>query len=287
MPEEEVESGSRTVGELLQRAREGKGVSLDEASHVTKIGRNYLAAIEAGDFQKLPNPAYLKGFLRLYATYLGLSGDEILTRYQECLPKAPPAESHPDASPMSVERVRFVGRRRWAIPLVLLGLVIIAALIFSEGEEKKGRVVPQPAPQPPPVALPAVNPVQSRASSPRNPSPTSLPGGPAQAPSASEVQAPAPAAAGPAPAPVREGPRPGGVILKLRFNQDTWLGITIDGAISQRYDLKAGDIIEWKGTHGFTLDLGDGGAVEGEFNGKPLKPLGEKGKPAHVELKGE
>jgi cytoskeletal protein RodZ len=78
-----------------------------------------------------------------------------------------------------------------------------------------------------------------------------------------------------------------GVVLKLRFNRDSWLSITIDDSVSQRYDLKAGDIIEWKGKRSFVLDIGDGVAAEGEYNGRPLKALGEAGKPAHVELKGE
>ena len=96
-----------------------------------------------------------------------------------------------------------------------------------------------------------------------------------------------PAASAPAPAPV---PSSGathhdGIILRLRFNQDSWLSITIDDSISQRYDLKAGDVIEWKGAHSFVLDIGDGAAAEAEFNGRPLKALGEAGKPAHVELK--
>jgi len=75
-------------------------------------------------------------------------------------------------------------------------------------------------------------------------------------------------------------------VLRLKFNQDSWLSITIDDSISQRYDLKAGDIIEWKGKRSFVVDLGDGAAAEGDFNGRPLK-LGEPGKPAHVELKNE
>jgi hypothetical protein len=80
--------------------------------------------------------------------------------------------------------------------------------------------------------------------------------------------------------------KPKGVILRLHLTRDTWLSITIDDSLSQRYDLKAGDVIEWKGARSFVVDVGDGGAVDGEFNGRPLKSLGESGKPAHVELKG-
>ena len=84
-----------------------------------------------------------------------------------------------------------------------------------------------------------------------------------------------------------DGVRQTGIILRLKVNQDCWLNITIDEKVSQQYDLKAGDLIEWKGEKVFALDLGNAGGVEAELNGKPLKPFGEQGRTAHVVLKGE
>ena len=77
------------------------------------------------------------------------------------------------------------------------------------------------------------------------------------------------------------------MVLRLKFNQDSTLNITIDGTVSQHYELKAGDLIEWKAEDSFSLDLGNAGAVEAEFNGKPLKPFGSPGLPVHVVLKAE
>lgn len=77
--------------------------------------------------------------------------------------------------------------------------------------------------------------------------------------------------------------RPGNV-LRLKVNEECWLAVTIDDSISQTYQLKPGDLIEWIAEKSFTLDIGNAGGVEAEFNGKPLKPLGEKGKPAHLAL---
>lgn len=276
MAEPEVESGTETpVGEYLRAVREAKGLQLDDASRVTKIGKNYLMAIEEGQFEKLPNAAYIKGFLRLYAGYLSLSGDEVVARYEKGLapPPGPQAESplpHPKTGAAqtgidTLERTKFRSHGRWVVPALLLVAVVIAALFFSEGEPP--RVQPQ-APQPPvapPAPAPVAQPVQKPLSSARGEAPA--------APPATEAVPAAPAG------------KQSGIVLRLRFNHDSWLSITIDDSISQRYDLKAGDIIEWKGQRSFALDLGDGGAVEAEFNGRPLKALGEAGKPAHVELK--
>ncbi|WP_136526705.1 helix-turn-helix domain-containing protein [Geomonas ferrireducens] len=274
MAEPELENGAELpVGEYLRRAREAKGLQLEDAARVTKIGKNYLVAIEAGQFEKLPNAAYIKGFLRLYAGYLSLSGDDIVARYEKGL--APPPGLQPTATNtteaeskrpgiVSLERVRVAGPGRWAVPALLLIAVVVVAVFISEDERP---VAPPPAAPPAPAAVPAPAPLA--------------------------VQKPLSSSRGALPAPPAEGEstatppgKKGGIVLKLRFTQDSWLSITIDDSISQRYDLKAGDIIEWKGERSFVLDLGDGGAVEGELNGRPLKALGESGKPAHVELTG-
>jgi len=282
------------VGAYLKGVRESLGLRLEEASQVTKISKSYLAAIEEGDFGRLPNAAYIKGFLRLYANFLSLSGDEVVKRYESSLPqparpapegKAKDEEKPPQERPQLqiMERSKLGGHGRWLLPALLLGLVIVAAVIFSEREEKPLPRPPQaPAPAPaaaPPAAPPAAAVLPQRSSA--QPAPAG-----ASAPAASPAPAaPAPAAS-PAPAAGAGEQKPAGIVLKLRFTRDSWLSITIDDSISQRYELKAGDVIEWKGNNSFVLDLGDGGAVEAEYNGRPLKPLGEAGKPAHVELKG-
>jgi hypothetical protein len=76
-----------------------------------------------------------------------------------------------------------------------------------------------------------------------------------------------------------------GIVLKLKVVQDSSLQMTIDGSVSQQYDLKAGDLIEWKGEKTFSLDLGNAAGVEGELNGVSLKSFGEAGKPAHLVIR--
>jgi cytoskeleton protein RodZ len=287
VPEEAAEQGAGLpVGEYLRSVRESRGLGLDEASRVTKIGKNYLAAIEEGQFEKLPNAAYIKGFLRLYAGFLALSGDDVVRRYEQGLPSArPAAEVVPEAAHPGVEimeRARLGGHGRWVIPLLLLSLVILSALFLTDGEDKRPRTVPAKPSQAPAPAAVAVQP--QRSSSAAQGAPAATPAATIPAPAAAPAAPPATAPA--APVATTGQSRHDGIILRLRFNQDSWLSITIDDSVSQRYDLKAGDIIEWKGARSFVVDIGDGAAAEAEFNGRSLKALGEAGKPAHVELKG-
>lgn len=65
------------LGQKLEDARNRKGISIREATESTKIRGDYLTSFEAGDFDiNLPD-VYLRGFVRLYARFLGMDADAI------------------------------------------------------------------------------------------------------------------------------------------------------------------------------------------------------------------
>jgi len=70
-----------SLGDKLKSAREGKGLSLDDAGKDTKITIRYLEALEKEDFSGFPGEAYITGFLRNYGTYLDLDVQELLSLY--------------------------------------------------------------------------------------------------------------------------------------------------------------------------------------------------------------
>jgi cytoskeletal protein RodZ len=74
-----------SLGELLQAARERKGVDLFRAERDTKIRLKYLSALEDDDLAELPPPVYTKGFIRNYALYLGLEPEEVIGRWRDQL----------------------------------------------------------------------------------------------------------------------------------------------------------------------------------------------------------
>ncbi len=262
---------TKSVGHYLRQIRESRGLSLDDAAQVTRIGKNYLTAIEEEMFEKLPNPAYIKGFLRVYAGYLGLQGDDVVALYEKgtSAHSSQPPETARQAGVIRGAAHKSRGLGRWLVPGVLLGLIILFAAIGQrKGEPEKQADVPVSHPRAETAQAP-VQPVRSSAKIPQ------------ETPSIAPVQT-REAVTGEGPATPTKG-----IILRLKVNQDGGLNMTIDDTISQHYDLKAGDVIEWKAEKMFTLDLGNAGGVEAEFNGKPLKPFGETGKSAHVDLKAD
>lgn len=70
-----------SIGDILREARHGKQVTLEDAARVTKIKVDILEKLEADDYSGLAAPMYTKGFLKLYADFLGLNGQEIADLY--------------------------------------------------------------------------------------------------------------------------------------------------------------------------------------------------------------
>jgi cytoskeleton protein RodZ len=67
----------------LKEARDQKGITISKASEDTRISKKFLESLEKEDYKIFPAEVYLKGFLRIYAKYLGLNPEEILDDYKK------------------------------------------------------------------------------------------------------------------------------------------------------------------------------------------------------------
>ncbi len=126
----------KELGELIRGARVQREITLEQAAADTRIQRQYLDAIEDGDFRIFPGSAYASGFLRNYASYLGLSPDEILQTYHALAPA--PAISITPATTVGAERLRRRSRRRIAWVFVALALVFLSAAAIKKYGSQQG-----------------------------------------------------------------------------------------------------------------------------------------------------
>jgi cytoskeleton protein RodZ len=67
-----------TLGEQLKQAREARKLTIKQAVQATRVRSYYIEAMETDDFSAMPSAAQARGFLRLYADFLGLNSDELL-----------------------------------------------------------------------------------------------------------------------------------------------------------------------------------------------------------------
>ena len=72
-----------TVGQQLRSARESRGISIEEAVKATFIRRDYLNELENDHPELLPSATQARGYLRLYADFLGLPGRELVAQWEQ------------------------------------------------------------------------------------------------------------------------------------------------------------------------------------------------------------
>jgi hypothetical protein len=93
------------IGPVFREARIKSGKTIEDATKETKIARKYLNAIENEDFDVFPGETYLLGFLRNYASFLGLDPDEMVLKYRDYKIQEQPAPIEQlTARPKSVKK---------------------------------------------------------------------------------------------------------------------------------------------------------------------------------------
>ena len=73
---------SLPVGDILRSSRLQMKMSVQQVSSALRIKPVYIEALEKGDFERIPGHAYMIGFLKTYAGFLGLQPDRIVQLMQ-------------------------------------------------------------------------------------------------------------------------------------------------------------------------------------------------------------
>jgi cytoskeletal protein RodZ len=98
-------------GRWLVRERELRGLARDEVTRATKLAPGVVEALESGEEGRIPPRAYVVGYLKSYATAVGLDADEVVLRFEEA--------AAPAASPGS--------GRRGKLPARIAAIALVAA----------------------------------------------------------------------------------------------------------------------------------------------------------------
>ena len=130
------------LGETLQRARQARGITVEDAERATRIPRRYLEALEQENFSILPAPVYARGFLRSYSGYLGLDPAELLPFFPVGHVDEPRLEPLPEVSQprtWSMSGIMAVG--------AVAVLILLVVGLYSLGGDGGGPSLlnPQPA----------------------------------------------------------------------------------------------------------------------------------------------
>lgn len=230
----------QTVGELLRSEREKKGISVKEIEAAISIRALYISAIEEDNYTVIPGEVYLKGFIRNYANYLGLDGQEVVNFYRQS--QLPPSvideKIVPERVDTPVEQPQKDNNKssaKWIMmSVVVVCLVGSAWWLFGNS---KSAEEPQASPQ-----------VQQSAVVPNETQP---------------IQA----------TPVQTKP----VVLIAKYTEQCWTSVTADGKTIYEGIPKSNDTMTWEAQKNIIITVGNAGGVEVVANGQSIGKLGGKG----------
>jgi len=127
----ELEARKKEIGEILKAERARRALTLEEAQRGTRINKKFIKAVEAGDFKLVPTPVAARGFIRIYASYLGLDPGPLIADFNEKF--GPPRDNSLPKVTQAMDNGRkraFGGKHHYRFA-VYLGAVIAAFSLFS------------------------------------------------------------------------------------------------------------------------------------------------------------
>jgi cytoskeleton protein RodZ len=124
------------IGEVLRETRRRRETELAEVEAATRIRPRYLRAIEAEEWDALPGGVYTRGFIRTYASFLGLDGERLAEDYRETVEGASREwplvqDAVAPAKPAGTARRRRAGGRRLPAPGWLAAAAVIAVAVLA------------------------------------------------------------------------------------------------------------------------------------------------------------
>lgn len=237
------------IGAYLGEVRQLQELSLETVASITKIPVRTLQAIEAGHLEQLPEPVYIKGFIRRYADAIGADGAEI-------------ANAFPTAA--IIKPVKPTWKSTFKAQLRPLHLYVLYMLLVVGAVSGLSYVLNRSANQ------------TGRYANLAKPTPI----GQYVAPGSIEFYGPpAPTQTGrklvaAKPSPVNSG-KP--VRVGLTLTAQSWLRIVVDGKTEFEGVLPQGTQRTWEATKQVVVRAGDAGAVLVSHNEEKPQLMGEPG----------
>ena len=130
-----------TAGKRLRQAREVAGLSVAEVAAKQHLRPAVISAIESGDYRSIDSELFLKGYVRAYATHVGIDPDSVIRQLdQELEPLREEQKAKVEASPLvTIERRK---RRKQRIAKIVVVLVALAIAFYLGSLYLAGREAP-------------------------------------------------------------------------------------------------------------------------------------------------
>ncbi|UKP00146.1 helix-turn-helix domain-containing protein [Nostoc sp. UHCC 0870] len=267
------------ISRYLRQTREEKSIRIEEVAAQTNIRLSLLKALDAGDFEELPEPVYVQGFIRRYADIVGLDGTAVANSFTvNALPPNPYTDSkQKKANSDKKPKIRIP----LVVPYILLlgiagtGLIYVLnpKLITKSLTNKKASVssqVEQTTPSQVVSSSTEEGLANQQNSIPQETSPVATP---------SSVTAES--------STLPNSTDNSNLTVTLELQGDSWLQVTADGKTEFVGNLTKGERRTWAAQKELTVRSGNAGAVLVGVDNQPAQPLGGQGEVKQVTYKSE
>jgi cytoskeletal protein RodZ len=232
------------LGARLQTFRQQRGISLEQITTKTLIPTRLLAAIEAGDLARLPEPVYVQGFIRRYADAIGVDGVEFADRF----PREPIIHANRPGWKLKFPQLRPLHLYGIYTLLVMGAVIGLSHLLNRSSSQFVGALNPPSS--------------ASQASTRNNLS----------------IEAPSSKPTVPASPPQSNAPTPSKPIqVSVKMTEQSWIRVVADGKTEFEDVLSEGIQRTWLADRQVTVRAGNAGGVLVSLNNGQAKPLGTPG----------
>ena len=125
-----------TLGALFRRLRMERSLDINDVAEETRIPPKTIRAIETDEYDRLPAPAFARGFYSLYAKMLDLDHDEVMRRYyDECSGNntTKPSSKLPPPSWQQQKNIGTMAERPSLTPSSIIGSAVLVLILLVSG----------------------------------------------------------------------------------------------------------------------------------------------------------
>ena len=234
-----------SIGKILKETREKKNVGLNKAYEQTRIHPDVLKALEEDDYARISSPAYVKSFLKEYASYLGLDTNAIIDEYNRSKQPKQKRQRTTEAGQEKTTSFDLSGLlnivfsvAKWVIILIIAIVAVRGAVRLTKNIKAKASVEVSKKKQ----AAKKQETIKKKQES------------------------------------VLQGiviPKDQDLVLSIYTTDDAWLNLKVDGEITFEGILKKGASEKWQAKENFEIWTGKAEALKLNLNGNNIGTPGK------------
>lgn len=127
--DKDANTEASSYGQRLRKAREALGYSVDEVAIELHLARDVIIHIEQEAEGSLPNPIFVRGYLRAYAKLVNVDAEQVIAAFNKvCAP-----EEHKKLTPsrqIVIRPMKAGGEKpvRWVTYIIFIGLIALVLM---------------------------------------------------------------------------------------------------------------------------------------------------------------